>query len=563
MQLDKQEILKRANDYIACEKNDVFKNEVETALKNDNYEDLYDRFYTTLSFGTAGMRGVIGGGTNRMNTFMVKKVSQGLASYLVSSINSPSIVIAYDSRNYSSEFAKAAALVLAANKVKVYLYDSLRPVPMLSFALRELKASAGIVITASHNPSKYNGYKVYWSDGGQVTPPHDIEIAKKANSVVLEDINEIGEDVARESGYLNSVNSEVDEAYYNMVISSIRRKELVKNSKITVAYTPLHGSGNIPVRSMLDRLGINTVVVKEQELPDGNFPTVKLPNPESPQAMEKVIELAKKEKADIVLGTDPDADRLGIAIPKNKEKSEYQLLSGNQIATLLCDYLLETSKEMNKSGIPFVAKSLVTTDLVKKITESYGGESKDVLTGFKYIAEQIQLLENNKEKYFLFGCEESYGFLSVPGVRDKDAVSSAVLAVEVMCYLESKGLTLQDRLESIYEKYGYSTEIVFARDYEGASGKAEMDKIMQSFHSLKVGDTLVNRKISSIDDLLEEGTGFPKSNVVIIKFESGEKLIVRPSGTEPKIKYYIFLSGEKETLLKEMDSIINEFKTSL
>ncbi|MGD6730585.1 MAG: phospho-sugar mutase [Pleomorphochaeta sp.] len=563
MQLDKQEILKRANDYIACEKNDVFKNEVETALKNDNYEDLYDRFYTTLSFGTAGMRGVIGGGTNRMNTFMVKKVSQGLASYLVSSINSPSIVIAYDSRNYSSEFAKAAALVLAANKVKVYLYDSLRPVPMLSFALRELKASAGIVITASHNPSKYNGYKVYWSDGGQVTPPHDIEIAKKANSVVLEDINEIGEEVARESGYLNSVNSEVDEAYYNMVISSIRRKNLVKNSKITVAYTPLHGSGNIPVRSMLDRLGINTVVVKEQELPDGNFPTVKLPNPESPQAMEKVIELAKKEKADIVLGTDPDADRLGIAIPKNKEKSEYQLLSGNQIATLLCDYLLETSKEMNKSGIPFVAKSLVTTDLVKKITESYGGESKDVLTGFKYIAEQIQLLENNKEKYFLFGCEESYGFLSVPGVRDKDAVSSAVLAVEVMCYLESKGLTLQDRLESIYEKYGYSTEIVFARDYEGASGKAEMDKIMQSFHSLKVGDTLVNRKISSIDDLLEEGTGFPKSNVVIIKFESGEKLIVRPSGTEPKIKYYIFLSGEKETLLKEMDSIINEFKTSL
>jgi phosphoglucomutase len=563
MQLDKQEILKRANDYIACEKNDVFKNEVETALKNDNYEDLYDRFYTTLSFGTAGMRGVIGGGTNRMNTFMVKKVSQGLASYLVSSINSPSIVIAYDSRNYSSEFAKAAALVLAANKVKVYLYDSLRPVPMLSFALRELKASAGIVITASHNPSKYNGYKVYWSDGGQVTPPHDIEIAKKANSVVLEDIKEIGEEVARESGYLNSVNSEVDEAYYNMVISSIRRKELVKNSKITVAYTPLHGSGNIPVRSMLDRLGINTVVVKEQELPDGNFPTVKLPNPESPQAMEKVIELAKKEKADIVLGTDPDADRLGIAIPKNKEKSEYQLLSGNQIATLLCDYLLETSKEMNKSGIPFVAKSLVTTDLVKKITESYGGESKDVLTGFKYIAEQIQLLENNKEKYFLFGCEESYGFLSVPSVRDKDAVSSAVLAVEVMCYLESKGLTLQDRLESIYEKYGYSTEIVFARDYEGASGKAEMDNIMQSFHSLKVGDTLVNRKISSIDDLLEEGTGFPKSNVVIIKFESGEKLIVRPSGTEPKIKYYIFLSGEKKTLLKEMDSIINEFKTSL
>lgn len=563
MQISNEEILKRANEYIASEKTEVFKKEVQYALDNNQIDDLYDRFYTTLAFGTAGMRGVIGGGTNRINTFMVKKVSQGLASYLTSNIDSPSIVIAYDSRNYSSEFALAAALVLAANKVKVYLYDSLRPVPMLSFALRELKASAGIVITASHNPSKYNGYKVYWSDGGQVTPPHDIEIAKKANSVVLKDIKEIDEKTALENGYLNSVPSSVDEAYYDMVINSIRRKDLVKESKITVAYTPLHGSGNIPVRSMLNKLGINTVVVKEQELPDGNFPTVKLPNPESSQAMEKVIELAIKEKADIVLGTDPDADRLGIAIPKNKEKSEYQLLSGNQIATLLCDYLLETSKEMNRKGVPFVAKSLVTTDLVKKITESYGGECKDVLTGFKYIAEQIKNLENNSDKYFLFGCEESYGFLSVPSVRDKDAVSSAVLAVEMMCYLESLGLTLQDKLEAIYEKYGFSTEIVFARDYEGASGKAKMDKIMESFHSLKAGDSLVNRKIESVQDLLNEGSGFPKANVVIIKFETGEKLIVRPSGTEPKIKYYIFLTGEKKTLLDKMDGIISEFKTSL
>jgi len=340
MQIDRNEILKRAEEYVASEKNEVFKKEVKNDLLNDNFDSLYDRFYTALAFGTAGMRGVIGGGTNRMNTFMVKKVSQGLASYLVENVNNPSIVIAYDSRNYSFDFAKAAATVLAANKVKVYLYDSLRPVPVLSFALRELKASAGIVITASHNPSKYNGYKVYWSDGGQVTPPHDIEIAKKANSVVFSDIKEIDEVEARNSGLLLSVDESVDNNYYDMVISSIRRKELVKNTNITVAYTPLHGSGNIPVRHMLNKLGINTVVVKEQELPDGNFPTVKLPNPESPQAMEKVIDLAIKEKADIVLGTDPDADRLGIAIPKNKEKSEYQLLSGNQIATLLCDYLL-------------------------------------------------------------------------------------------------------------------------------------------------------------------------------------------------------------------------------
>ncbi len=563
MQIDRNEILKRAEEYVASEKNEVFKEEVKNDLLNDDFDSLYDRFYTALAFGTAGMRGVIGGGTNRMNTFMVKKVSQGLASYLVENVDNPSIAIAYDSRNYSYDFAKAAAIVLAANKVKVYLYDSLRPVPMLSFALRELKASAGIVITASHNPSKYNGYKVYWSDGGQVTPPHDIEIAKKANNVVFSDIKEVDEVEARKSGFLLSVDESVDNSYYDMVISSIRRKELVKNSSITVAYTPLHGSGNIPVRHMLNKLGINTVVVKEQELPDGNFPTVKLPNPESAQAMEKVIELAIKEKADIVLGTDPDADRLGIAIPKNKEKSEYQLLSGNQIATLLCDYLLETSIEQKREGIPFVAKSLVTTDLVKKITEANGGESKDVLTGFKYIAEQIKNLENSKDKYFLFGCEESYGFLSVPSVRDKDAVSSSVLAVEMMCYLASKGLTLQDRLDAIYDKYGYSTEIVFARDYEGASGKAEMDRIMESFHNLKVGDILVDRKIKNVQDLLKDGQDFPKADVVIINFESGEKLIVRPSGTEPKIKYYVFLSGEKNILLPKLEEIIQNFKASL
>lgn len=563
MQIYRNEILKRAEEYVTSEKNEVFKEEVKNDLLNDNFDSLYDRFYTALAFGTAGMRGVIGGGTNRMNTFMVKKVSQGLASYLVENVDNPSIAIAYDSRNYSYDFAKAAAIVLAANKVKVYLYDSLRPVPMLSFALRELKASAGIVITASHNPSKYNGYKVYWSDGGQVTPPHDIEIAKKANNVVFSDIKEIDEIEARKSGFLLSVEESVDNSYYDMVISSIRRKELVKNSSITVAYTPLHGSGNIPVRHMLNKLGINTVVVKEQELPDGNFPTVKLPNPESAQAMEKVIELAIKEKADIVLGTDPDADRLGIAIPKNKEKSEYQLLSGNQIATLLCDYLLETSIEQKREGIPFVAKSLVTTDLVKKITEANGGESKDVLTGFKYIAEQIKNLESSKDKYFLFGCEESYGFLSVPSVRDKDAVSSSVLAVEMMCYLASKGLTLQDRLDAIYDKYGYSTEIVFARDYEGASGKTEMDRIMESFHNLKVGDILVDRKIKNVQDLLKNGQDFPKADVVIINFESGEKLIVRPSGTEPKIKYYVFLSGEKNILLPKLEEIIHNFKTAL
>ena len=317
----KKEVVEKAQIYLDSEKNEVFRSEVAEALKNEDYESLYDRFYTALAFGTAGMRGVIGGGTNRINTFMVRKVTQGLAEYCLSVGSDSTVVIAFDSRHYSPEFAKAAALVLSANKVKTYLYDTLHPVPMLSFAVRHMKATAGIVITASHNPAKYNGYKVYWSDGGQVTPPHDIEIAKLANAVTADRIKDISEEEARKSGYLESVPASVDEAYYDMVISSPRRPELVKGSPITVAYTPLHGSGNVPVRHMLSKLGIRCCVVKEQEEPNGAFPTVKLPNPESHEAMSKVIELAKEVKADIVLGTDPDADRMGLAIPTTPEKT--------------------------------------------------------------------------------------------------------------------------------------------------------------------------------------------------------------------------------------------------
>lgn len=565
----KAEVLEKARLYISSEKNPVFRSEVENAVEMQDWDGLYDRFYTSLAFGTAGMRGVIGGGTNRINTFMVRKVTQGLADYL-KSIKDPSVAIAYDSRHFSKDFALSAALVLSANGVRTYLYDVLHPVPMLSFCTRYLKATAGIVVTASHNPSKYNGYKVYWSDGGQVTPPHDIEIAKLANAVEAKDIKDMGEDEARKSGILTSVPKEVDEAYYSMVKASLRRPELLDKAKIKVAYTPLHGSGNIPVRTMLGDLGIDVVVVNEQEEPDGSFPTVKLPNPESAEAMEKVIALAKKEKADIVLGTDPDADRLGIAIPKNSDKSEYQLLTGNQIATLLADYLLVTAKELGLGAgkSPLVVKSLVTTDLVRDIAEKNGGECKDVLTGFKYIAEQMQKIDDGitKDRYFLFGCEESYGFLTVNAVRDKDAVSSAVAAVEMMCYYASKGITLQQRLDAIYASYGYSTEVVFSRDYEGASGKEKMQEIMRNFRNLKAGDTLVGRKIGKIEDLLEDGTGFPKADVIIIRFTSGEKLVVRPSGTEPKIKYYVFLkegADGRKALEERLGEIISDFKDAL
>ena len=565
----KKDVLAKAEVYLAGEKNEAFRNEVEEAIRTEDWESLYDRFYTALAFGTAGMRGVIGGGTNRINTFMVRKVTQGLAEYCLSVGADSTVVIAFDSRHYSPEFAKAAALVLAANKVKTYLYDTLHPVPMLSFAVRNMKATAGIVITASHNPAKYNGYKVYWSDGGQVTPPHDIEIARLANAVTADRIKDIDEDSARQSGYLCHVPESVDEAYYEMVISSLRRPELVKGSPITVAYTPLHGSGNVPVRHMLKKLGIRCCVVAEQEEPNGAFPTVKLPNPESHEAMSKVIELAKEVKADIVLGTDPDADRMGLAIPTNADKTDYLLLTGNQIATLLADYLITTHNEMGPSSRkPLIVKSLVTTDLVQKIAVSNGGDCKDVLTGFKYIAEQMDRIDRsvNKDNFFLFGCEESYGFLTVNDVHDKDAVSSAVAAVEMMCHYASKGITLQQRLDSIYAHYGYYTELVFSRDYEGAAGKEQMKKIMADMRTLKAGDTFVGREIAKVEDLLGENTGFPKADVIIIRFTSGEKLVVRPSGTEPKIKYYIFLvegKGGRSELEAGRERILDEFKSAL
>ena len=564
-----EEILDKARSYVKSEKEEYFRSQVEQMISSEDYDSLYDAFYTSLAFGTAGMRGVIGGGTNRINTFMVRKVTQGLADYCNSYSDSPSVVIAYDSRNWSKEFALSAALVLSANGVRTYLYDTLHPVPMLSFALRHLGTTAGIVITASHNPSKYNGYKVYWSDGGQVTPPHDIEIAKLANAVSASDIKDIDEAEARKSCILSGVPDSVDEAYYSMVISSLRRPQVVKGSPITVAYTPLHGSGNVPVREMLSRLGIRTEVVKEQELPDGNFPTVRLPNPESAEAMTKVIELAKAVKADIVLGTDPDADRMGLAIPTDSGKTDYLLLTGNQIASLLADYLLCTNREQGgRDRKPLVVKSLVTTDLVRKIAKENGADCKDVLTGFKYIAREMNAIDQgeNKDNFFLFGCEESYGFLTVNEVHDKDAVSSAVAAVEMMCYYASKGITLQQRLDSIYAHYGYYTELVFSRDYEGAEGKAEMQRIMKNLRTLKAGSSFVNRTIESVEDLLADGTGFDRADVVIIRFTSGEKLVVRPSGTEPKIKYYIFLVEGRDgrsALEEKKGDILEEFKACL
>ena len=545
MALTEQEralIYRKAEDYIKAEMEAQFKKEVVDALDEHADDELHDRFYTALAFGTAGMRGVIGGGTNRINPFMVRKVTQGLADYLVGQVADSSVVIAYDSRNFSPLFAKEAALTLCANGVKVHLFSELHPVPMLSFALRHLKATAGIVITASHNPAKYNGYKVYWSDGGQVTPPHDVGIAERVASVDPGAIRTMSMNEAKNSGLLTSVPASVDDAYYAMVADSLSHTELLVSSKVKVAYTPLHGAGNTPVRTMLAKLGVHCEVVQQQEQPDGDFPTVSMPNPEDPQAMRLAIELGVSTKADIVLGTDPDADRLGIAIPTDSSKESYKLLTGNQIAVLLCDYLITTWKEKGEFGKqPLVVKSIVTTDLVKEIAHRQGAECVDVLTGFKYIAEKIAEMETSSKRFFLFGCEESFGYLSVPHVRDKDAVSSAVLAVEMMAYHASHGISLQQRLDQLYDEFGYYTEKVLSFTYEGISGKQKMADIMARFRALKPSDSFAGYTIGAAADLLDDiSMGLPKSDVVILYFESGEKMVVRPSGTEPKIKYYLF-----------------------
>lgn len=568
MAYNEKDLRSKAQAYLAAEQNDLFKAEVERELASEDWEALFDRFYTSLSFGTAGMRGIIGGGTNRMNSFMVSKVTQGLADYLNTASDNPSVAIAFDSRNYSDLFAKQAALVLAANGVSVFLYPTLHPVPMLSFAVRYLQTTAGIVITASHNPAPYNGYKVYWRDGGQVTPPHDFSIAERANSVKAKDIKIISEESARSKGLLVPVPDKVDEAYYHTALMTIRRPALVQDSAVTVVYTPLHGSGNVPVQTLMHKLGITVHVVKEQQEPDGNFPTVPLPNPEHPEAMRLAINLAREVKADIVLGTDPDADRLGIAIPTDERKKEYTLLTGNQIAVLLVDYLISADREKGLDKRPLVVKSLVTTDLVAKITERNGGRCKDVLTGFKYIAEQMTALEGPKgeSEYFLFGCEESFGYLAMPAVRDKDAISSALVAVEMMSWWAKQGMSLKDRLEQIYQEYGFYTELVVSEEYEGAQGKEKMAQIMAKLRSLKEGDALAGSTISSMEDLLDTSqTRFPSSDVIIMHLENGEKVVVRPSGTEPKIKYYYFFtapSEEREAFEKGLEGRIKAYKAA-
>jgi len=509
---------------------------------NSNPRELEEAFYQDLEFGTGGLRGIIGIGSNRMNKYTVSIATQGLANYILQNANKPfKVVIAYDSRNMSKEFANISAEVLSSNEIEVFLFSELRPTPLLSFAVRYLQATAGIVITASHNPKQYNGYKVYWSDGGQLVPPHD--------KGVIDEVKKVGEysNVKKNinKSLIHIINDEIDSAYLNQLNNLQFLSEIVPKYQ-KIVYTPLHGTGVTLVPKALHSWGFdNLFLVEEQSILDGNFPTTKSPNPEEKAAMELAINKAKQIDADLILATDPDADRVGTGIKMSN--NEYKLLNGNQIASLLTYYNLEMLKQLNSlPSNAFIVKTIVTTELMRKIADEYNVKTYDVLTGFKYIAELIRLKEG-KEK-FICGGEESYGFLSADWVRDKDAIMTSCQIAELQEYAAMNGKTLMDILEMLYEKYGYFLEDQKSISMTGIEGMENMKKLMDNYRNnppeminnipvVKILDYQISKakniKNNSIDNI-----DLPKSNVLQFILEDDTKITIRPSGTEPKIKYY-------------------------
>ena len=521
-----------------------------------NEKEIEDRFYTELSFGTAGMRGVMGAGLNRMNVYNVRRASGGVACYVKAlGGEKKGVVIAYDSRNNSALFAKQAALVLCAFGVRAYLFDALRPVPVLSYAVRHLDASAGVVVTASHNPPQYNGYKVYASDGAQLGPEAADEVTKYIYSLSFSQCLPMEEQEALSSGLLKIIgNREVDDDYIAMIKSLALQPELLakEGGNLNIVYTPLHGSGNVPVRRMLKELGVSQVaVVPQQEAPNGDFPTVTAPNPEDPAAFKYAIPLADQTGATVVFGTDPDCDRMGVAV-RDKE-GIFHTLTGNQIGCLLLHHILESRKQsgtLPANGA--CVKSIVSTEMARKIAASYGVEMMDVLTGFKYIGEKIEQFGQTKEHTFLFGFEESYGFLSGTQVRDKDGVNASLLLCEAACECMAQGITLYDRLNALFERYGWYVEKVVSVVLPGKDGVAQMKQIMQNMRTnppkeiggLKVQATRDYLNLVRRDEKGETRLDTPPSDVLYFELEKDCWICVRPSGTEPKIKLYVNTCAE-------------------
>lgn len=547
--------------------------ELENIKGND--DEILDRFYRSLEFGTAGLRGVIGAGTNRMNVYTVGRATQGLADYLNDNYDSPSVAIGYDSRIKSDYFSRESAEILAANGIKVYIYDELEPTPCLSYAVRKLKASGGIIITASHNPAKYNGYKCYNSKGYQMT---DDEAAQTYEYIKKVDyftgIKKVDFDSALSDGKIEYIGEKLIESFLDEVQKQCINPDIVRKADLKVIYTPLNGTGNKPVRKILDRIGVkNVYVVPEQEKPDGNFPTCPFPNPEIKQVFELGLEMNKKIGADILLATDPDCDRVGIAVPDDSGK--LVLMSGNEVGAMLLNYILSQKKEKGLLSENSIAvKSFVSTDLAEVIAKKYNCKFKNLLTGFKYIGELVTNLEaEGRASDFVMGFEESYGYLAGTHARDKDAVVASMLICEMAAYYKTKNMNLVDVMESLYEEFGFYANVVESYTFEGASGMEKMASIMDGLRA-NAPSKIAGYDVVSVSDYEASKTVFangradekielPKSNVLAYGLTDGNKVIVRPSGTEPKIKAYITAVGksreEADSIAAKLIDAANEF----
>lgn len=541
------------------------------SIENDETE-IQDRFYKELEFGTGGLRGVIGAGTNRMNIYTVRRATQGLANYILKEgTGDKGVAIAYDCRRMSPEFADVAALCLAANGIKAYVFDSLRPTPELSFALRTLRCTAGIVVTASHNPPEYNGYKVYWEDGAQVTSPRDTDIVKEV--AAIKDFSEaktMDMDEAKKAGLYNVIGKDIDDKYIEELKKLIIHPDIIKemSKDIKIVYSPFHGTGNVPVRRVLKELGFeNVYVVPEQELPDPEFTTLDYPNPEDPKAFTLALKLAKEKDADIVMATDPDADRLGI-YAKDTATGEYMPFTGNMSGILIAEYRIRELQKLGKlpkNGA--VIKTIVSSNMIDPIAEKYGQKLIEVLTGFKYIGEQIKWFEENNTYEYVFGYEESYGCLVGTHARDKDAVDAVMCLAEVAAWCKKNGITVWDQMINIYKEYGYFREGIHTVTLKGIDGAQEIQNIMErirkeppkEFAGLKVNefrdykaDRCVNLSTGE-----ETKTGLPSSNVLYFDLDNNSWCCVRPSGTEPKIKFYM---GVKGTSLDDSEKKLEELR---
>lgn len=543
---------------------------------NGNENEIYERFYTSLKFGTAGLRGVLGAGTNRMNIYTVRRATQGLANFLNKKYDNASVAISYDSRIKADLFAKEAARVLAANGIKVYLSKELQPTPVVSFAVRELKTQAGIMVTASHNPAKYNGYKCYGSDGCQMTDNNANAVYEEIKELEYfgDDIKLADFDESIKSGIIEWIGDDLYETYLNKVQEQSVNPGICENSGLKIVYTPLNGAGNKLVRKILGRIGVkDVVVVPEQEMPDGNFTTCPYPNPEIKEALALGLELCEKEKPDLLLATDPDSDRVGIAV---KVENGYRLMSGNETGIMLMNYVLSSRK--NNGTLPkdpVAVKTIVTSKLVEKVCEKYGCELKNVLTGFKYIGEQILLLEQKgEENRYVFGFEESYGYLAGTYVRDKDAVVASMLICEMAAYYRTQGKTLNEVMNELYDEFGYYFNKTEAFEFDGSAGMQKMADIMSSLRNSHPTE-IAGYKVTNASDYLnsvskdlitggETAIDLPKSNVLSYSLEGGGAAIVRPSGTEPKIKVYITSVGKtEEDAVQLADCMINSMVKTL